>query len=345
MAIKLEDFIPSGTNIFGARTPTYLEGLITPDQLKKAQQQSLFQGLLGTAVGYLAQPKNQNYGSAVPYLAKGYLQGMESAQTPFSNLEKDVLMKEKFGEIKRTREKEDKLKELSNQLYTDTGIDMNVLKKINSIDSQYAANVLQTEKIGKELGQANVKFFDKIGLVDMDKYNETKDLQSSVISSYPVAPNTEVIKYKEGSKEITAIRDKNTGIITPFSEGAAFKPDSSASQPSTKSNYEATAAWIQSTPYADIAGQIAPKVFDDAKLIQKQNPNLSFEEARDQAFQNIINSPAVSEGFISGYNYNPKENQNAKEGKPVFVQSKEDVEKLPKGTKYITPNGTINIKQ
>ena len=109
MAIKLEDFIPSGTNIFGARTPTYLEGLITPEQLKKTQQQSLFQGLLGTAVGYLAQPKNQNYGSAIPYLAKGYLQGMESAQTPFSNLEKDVLMKEKFAEISRERKQREAL--------------------------------------------------------------------------------------------------------------------------------------------------------------------------------------------------------------------------------------------
>lgn len=109
MAIKLEDFIPSGTNIFGARTPTYLEGLITPDQLKKAQQQSLFRGLLGTAVGYLAQPKNQMYGSAVPYLAKGYLQGMESAQEPFSNLEKDVLMKEKFAEISRERKQREAL--------------------------------------------------------------------------------------------------------------------------------------------------------------------------------------------------------------------------------------------
>ena len=122
MAIKLEDFIPSGTNIFGARTPTYLEGLITSDQLKKAQQQSLFQGLLGTAVGYLAQPKNQNYGSAVPYLAKGYLQGMESAQAPFSNLEKDVLMKEKFADISRERKQREALDKVlsSGGLYKET---------------------------------------------------------------------------------------------------------------------------------------------------------------------------------------------------------------------------------
>ena len=104
MAIKLEDFIPKGTNIFGARTPTYLEGLITPEQMKQAQQQSLFQGLLGTAVGYLAQPKNQGYGSAIPYLAKAYGQGMQMAQTPYSNLERDILIKEKFAELQRNQQ-------------------------------------------------------------------------------------------------------------------------------------------------------------------------------------------------------------------------------------------------
>ena len=120
MAIKLEDFIPKGTNIFGARTPTYLEGLITPEQMKQAQQQSLFQGLLGTAVGYLAQPKNQNYGSAVPYLAKSYLQGMQMAQTPYSNLERDLLMKEKFDQMRIEKQRQEDLRKLQGNLYTTT---------------------------------------------------------------------------------------------------------------------------------------------------------------------------------------------------------------------------------
>lgn len=120
MAIKLEDFLPKNTNIFGARTPSYLEGLITPEQMKQAQQQSLFQGLLGTAVGYLAQPKNQMYGSAVPYLAKGYLQGMQMAQTPYSNLERDLLMKEKFDQMKIEKQRQEDLRKLQGNLYTTT---------------------------------------------------------------------------------------------------------------------------------------------------------------------------------------------------------------------------------
>ena len=120
MAIKLEDFIPKGTNIFGARTPTYLEGLITPEQMKQAQQQSLFQGLLGTAVGYLAQPKNQRYGSAIPYLAKAYGQGMQMAQTPYANLERDILMKEKFDQMRIEKQRQEDLRKLQGNLYTKT---------------------------------------------------------------------------------------------------------------------------------------------------------------------------------------------------------------------------------
>ena len=135
MAIKLEDFIPSGTNIFGARTPTYLEGLITPDQLKKAQQQSLFQGLLGTAVGYLAQPKTQGYGSAIPYLAKGYLQGMESAQAPFSNLEKDVLMKAKFKDIEREQTLAEQKRKMTEQLLNDPRVKGNPLYESMAVNN------------------------------------------------------------------------------------------------------------------------------------------------------------------------------------------------------------------
>lgn len=103
-------------NIFGARTPSYLEGIVSPQQLEKAKQQSLVQGLLGTAVGYLAQPKTQGYGSAVPYLAKGFLQGMQSAQSPFQNLERDVLMKQKFEDIQTQKAQKEKRKQLIEDL-------------------------------------------------------------------------------------------------------------------------------------------------------------------------------------------------------------------------------------
>lgn len=123
------------TNIFGARRPTYLEGIATPEQLKQAEQQSLVQGLLGTAVGYLAQPKNQGYGSAVPYLAKGYLQGMQSAQAPYQGLERDVLMKSKFQDIKREQDVAKQQRQMTEQLLNDPRVQGNPLYESMAVNA------------------------------------------------------------------------------------------------------------------------------------------------------------------------------------------------------------------
>ena len=85
------DVLGSGANIFGAGTSIDKDkykqaGLLEKEDFDKAETQSLTRGLLGTAIGYLAQPKNQNYGSSIPYLAKGFQQGMTQAQEPFKAL-------------------------------------------------------------------------------------------------------------------------------------------------------------------------------------------------------------------------------------------------------------------
>jgi hypothetical protein len=70
----------SGMNVFGARPSEALTSILTKDQQDKLRNQALFQGLLGTAATYLATPKNLNVGSALPYLGKAFLGGMQSSQ-------------------------------------------------------------------------------------------------------------------------------------------------------------------------------------------------------------------------------------------------------------------------
>lgn len=117
----LDKLIPENTNIFGATTPTYLKGIVDKDQLDLAKKQSLFQGLLGTALGYIAQPKNQGYGSALPYLAKSYMQGMQMAQSPYDRLERDVVMKEKFDQMELEKQRQKDLANLQGNLYRTEG--------------------------------------------------------------------------------------------------------------------------------------------------------------------------------------------------------------------------------
>lgn len=73
----------SGMNIFGARPSEALTGILTDEQQQKLRNQSIVQGLLGTAATYFATPKNLGVGSALPYLGKAYLGGMQQSQNVY----------------------------------------------------------------------------------------------------------------------------------------------------------------------------------------------------------------------------------------------------------------------
>ena len=69
-----------GMNIFGAKPSEALTGILTKDQQEKLKNQALLQGILGAGATYLATPKNLNAGSALPYLGKAFLGGMQQSQ-------------------------------------------------------------------------------------------------------------------------------------------------------------------------------------------------------------------------------------------------------------------------
>ena len=100
--MALQDYL-GGLNIFGTPIPT---GILDPQQEEKLRNQALVSGIIGTAANYLAQPKNLNAGSALPYLAKAYVGGMGSSQgtvdTALNNLYRQQLLagrNDPFGTI------------------------------------------------------------------------------------------------------------------------------------------------------------------------------------------------------------------------------------------------------
>ena len=118
----LTNLVPEGTNMFGASPNANMKkmydmGLLGDtdytDMLAKANKQSIFQGLLSSGLSYLAQPKNQGYGSALPYLAKAGLAGVQAAQSPYDQMGQDAIMNQKLQGMQRAnteQETSDKLK-------------------------------------------------------------------------------------------------------------------------------------------------------------------------------------------------------------------------------------------
>lgn len=89
-----------GMNIWGAKQPEYLGGLLTEEQQQKLKNQSLLSGLLSAGATYLAQPKNQNIGLGA-ILGKTYLGGMQGAQGAYDTASQNELTKMKIAKEQR----------------------------------------------------------------------------------------------------------------------------------------------------------------------------------------------------------------------------------------------------
>lgn len=92
-------------NIFGD-APQSLTGLLGEQATQDLQKKALTTGLINAAIGYIAQPKNQRYGSALPYIGKALLAGQEGAQGVYQGAIKDYELQQKIAEAKRKQEQQ-----------------------------------------------------------------------------------------------------------------------------------------------------------------------------------------------------------------------------------------------
>lgn len=92
-------------NIFGD-APQSLTGLLGEQATQDLQKKALTTGLINAAIGYIAQPKNQRYGSALPYLGRALMAGQEGAQGVYQGAIKDYELQQKIAEAKRKQEQQ-----------------------------------------------------------------------------------------------------------------------------------------------------------------------------------------------------------------------------------------------
>lgn len=89
-----------GMNIFGARQPEYLGGLLTEQQQEKLKNQSLLSGVLSGLATYAATPKNQGIGLPA-IIGKSYLGAMQGAQNPYTQASENEMTKLKIAKEQR----------------------------------------------------------------------------------------------------------------------------------------------------------------------------------------------------------------------------------------------------
>ena len=91
-------------NIFG-QPPEYLSGLLGVDP-EKLRKQAMTTGLINTALAFAAQPRNQQYGSVLPYAAKALMAGQQGAQGVYQGALQDYQTRQQIEEAKRKQTQE-----------------------------------------------------------------------------------------------------------------------------------------------------------------------------------------------------------------------------------------------
>ena len=110
-----------GMNVFGAapdaRAQSLLDAkLITPEAIEAANKRSIGTGIMTGLASYFAQPKTGNYGSALPYIGKAYLNANQAAQAPFQGIADKYLMDTQIKEQQRILGQRDKIQTVIDEM-------------------------------------------------------------------------------------------------------------------------------------------------------------------------------------------------------------------------------------
>ena len=212
--MALEDYLSGLPNIFMAQ-PGALGGILTDEESKKLQNQSLLKGLIGTGLTYLAQPKNQGYGSALPYLGKAFLGGMQGAQGTYDTATQNLINEQKIKEAKREAESAKLLTEQQNALLLDERVKDNPTLKalVAKGDFSKVADIISPKPAENDYDRYSFAFKEKafkdltapekqeiIKQVQQDK----KDQATQISFNQP----TSVINPKTGKSELVQFPNK-----------------------------------------------------------------------------------------------------------------------------------------
>jgi len=224
-------------NVFGAgpseitqkmATPTSEGGygLLSPDAIERTKRQSLGQGLITTLASYLAQPKNQNFGSIFPYLAGSYMQGMTAANKPFNRLDQQVFQEDKLNTLLQNQELAKQKKEITNQLLLDPRVQNDPIMKAAAYSDPMGVykqlTSLSERKAPTQRKRENPVDQDNDGVTDyLETIYEEWDANEGKFKEVSRSPKTIDLdtKFEPETIDLLAAQYEQTGAVPTLGRG------------------------------------------------------------------------------------------------------------------------------
>tara|TARA_R110001632_G_scaffold94890_1_gene200953 strand:- start:243 stop:1502 length:1260 start_codon:yes stop_codon:yes gene_type:complete len=308
-------------NVFGAgpdaTTQSLLDAkLITPEAIKSANKRSIGTGIMTGIASYLAQPKNQNYGSVVPYLGKAYLNANEAAQSPFQGMTDKYLMDTKIAENQRVL----KTRNMTNETFAK-------LAEANPDLKQYLnMNVDFKNKIIQEMyTQSQAKPTYNAYKSDEDVYKEMPD-GTEVLIRKGTPKTTEKASYTNAPTELF-VDGKVVSALLPTGDGLnkGLKPLDVATGKPIESAYT-----VKPKPLTESQGEnkqhstkmgAANAIFTNQ--LENQDGTLNYDPLavnRKEVIGDYYLIGDASAAILNKYNLSPQDRQ-ASQAKKIFINS------------------------
>jgi hypothetical protein len=165
----------------GSSQAELLGGLLGEDKLNQLRSQATQTGLINAAIGYLAQPKNQRFGSALPYLARAFTAGQQGAQGVYDDALRNYQTQAQLTEAKRKQDQQVKLQEML------AGIQDPQERLFASIaPDQYVAGKLRTRQAESPFAKIDPKDYTK---ESFKRYVQTGDISELEAVQKPTTDN------------------------------------------------------------------------------------------------------------------------------------------------------------
>lgn len=218
MAIDLKNILN-----YVAPAPTYLGkleevGQITSNDLDQLRNQSLVRGLLTAGLGYLAQPKNQRYGSAAPYLGKAGLMGLQAMDQPYQDYMKGFEFSTKIDKAQREKEKLKQRADIVQKLEASGEYNPTQMAAIKLATDDALLELVKQGKVDKpKLDEEYVRLYTKRE-TDPDNFNTTdaanlKAIENSMKMKSPTGGGLQASPYGTPPAGYTWVRDPMTGLV------------------------------------------------------------------------------------------------------------------------------------
>jgi hypothetical protein len=125
-------------NIFGS-TPEYYTGLLGQEATDKLRKRATGTGVANALLALVAQPRNQGYGSALPYIGRALMAGQQAGQNVIEGGLRDFDVQQRLADIKRRQEQQQAQEQYINTLPQEQ---QNILRAVPSALPKLAENQL-----------------------------------------------------------------------------------------------------------------------------------------------------------------------------------------------------------